>query len=527
VASIGVELLGATSTPAAPEHRAEIYVNGSLIGAATWDGAVPHTETIDFPGNLLQPGLNEIEVTGVKLAGVSYSAFLIDGFDVTYECLVRPVDDSVAFTAGVARVTVGGFSAADLLVLEVSDPLNIRKIVRTTVEQSVDGTTVSFLSRWNDRDFLVASLASARSPLSVEMVPSSSLVVESTGAEYVVVTPAALRSAADNLAAYRQGDGLSVLVAELEEIYDAFGTGLPTPEAIRAFLQHAYSTWQIQPRFVVLAGRGTFDPKDVEGYGENLLPVVLTSTPYGYFASDAYYADLTGDDYSPEVALGRIPATSSSELQQYVDKLASYEPFGTGVEPDDLILLADNPDSGGNYPVLSDELQNLVSPWTTVDRIYLSQQDLTQARSNLTQGLSNGAAWVNYIGHGAVDRFASEGLLRVGDVPTMPVSGRLPVVSAMTCSVGRFEVPAWTSLAEALVLDSTGGAAAVFSTSGQSLSFEARLINQSLFDAIYSTQVATAGEAAAEALRFYSEEGNLDFMKRIFGLLGDPAYRIR
>lgn len=526
-ASIDVELQGASSTPADPEHHAEIFVNGTFVGAAIWDGAVPHSASMSFSGDVLQPGWNEILVTAIKMSGVPYSVFLVDGFDITYERLNTPADGAVAFTAGIESVTIGDFAAADVVVLDVSEPLRARQIVNYTIEDAAGGFVVSFLSRWRNRDYLTASRGAAQSPLAMEMIPASGLVRESTGAEYIVIAPAALRSAADDLAAYRQSYGLSVLVAELEEISNVYGAGFETPESIRAFLQHAYSTWLIQPRFVALAGNGTFDFKDVEGYGENLLPPFMTSTPYGFYAWDGYYADLLDDDYSPEIAVGRIPAMSNAELQAYVDKLASYEGLSFGVEPDDLVLLADDADAGGNYPVTSDELLPLLPQSAAVERIYLSEQYVTQARSNLAQALSDGAAWVNYVGHGAVDRFATERLLTVADVPAMPVNGRLPVVSALTCSAGRFEVPGWRSLAGTLALDPVGGAAAVFSASGQSLNFEAQTLNQSLFEVVYSTQAATVGEAVAEALRDYGEQSNLEFMKRIYNLLGDPAYRIR
>lgn len=526
-ASIGLEMLGATSTPADPEHHAEVLVNGAFVGTATWDGALPHLPVIEFPGEFLQAGVNEVTITGIKLGGVPYSTFLLDGFDISYDRSNRPVDDSVDLAVDAGFVTVGDFTSTDVLVLDVTDPVSVKRIANVTVEQTAGGFGVSFLSHQEASRFLAVSRQSARSPLSMEAVSSSALLAESTGAEYVVIAPAELRSAAEDLATYRSGQGLSVLVADLEEIFDHFGTGLPAPEALRTFLQHAYTTWQIQPRFVVLAGRGTFDHLDAEGLGENLLPAFMASTPYGYFAWDGYYADLVGDDDSPDVALGRIPAASNDELQQYVDKLISNESFGIGVEPDDLILLADNADAGGNYPVTSDELQAWVPVTTEIERIYLSEQYVTQARASLVQALSTGASWVNYVGHGVVDRLASEGLLRVADVPLIPVGGRLPFVSAMACSVGRFEVPAWTSLAEALVLDPNGGAAAVFSASGQSLNFEAKMINQSLFDAVYTTEVQTVGEGVVHALRSYAEEGNLDFMKRIYNLLGDPAFRIR
>ncbi|NNF68891.1 MAG: hypothetical protein HKN01_03905 [Acidimicrobiia bacterium] len=424
-------------------------------------------------------------------------------------------------------ITAGEFSSDRLLVLEVTEPQAARFVSNLGIAGGPGSFKVSFVASGPGREYQVTTMAGALEPASVELSAGSRLLEENDGAEYVVITPRVLRAGADELAAYRGLQGLSVLVAELEDVYDAFGGGLASPEAIRDFLIHAYESWTVAPRFAALIGAGTFDFADVEDLGGNLLPVYMAATPYGYFAWDGFYADLAQADLVPEIAVGRIPVTTVESLQAYVNKLVSFESLTPASGPDDLVLLADNADAGGNYPLESDSLLSRLPEWVSTERIYLSEQYLGQARANLSRRLTEGAAWVNYVGHGSVEGFAAEGLLMAQDLATMPTTGRLPVVSAMTCSVGRFEVPGLTSLAEAMILSPDGGAGAVFSASGQSIAFEARLINEGLFDAVFANDSATVGEAAVAAMTAYAEVGHFDFMKQIFNVVGDPAYRLR
>ena len=80
------------------------------------------------------------------------------------------------------------------------------------------------------------------------------------GADYLILAPALFMPVLNALIALRERQGLLVAVADLQAIYDA-GDGRPTPAAIHAYLQAAYTTWNPRPAYVLLVGDGTFDPK--------------------------------------------------------------------------------------------------------------------------------------------------------------------------------------------------------------------------------------------------------------------------
>ena len=122
--------------------------------------------------------------------------------------------------------------------------------------------------------------------------------------------------------------GLRTFIALLEDVYDEFSHGIADPNAIRAFLQHVYLTWESVPQYVVLLGKGTYDYKGVTHQATNLLPPLMVSTPEGMFASDNRFADVVGDDGIPEYALGRIPVVSNDEFNAYLAKLSASESHG-------------------------------------------------------------------------------------------------------------------------------------------------------------------------------------------------------
>jgi len=52
---------------------------------------------------------------------------------------------------------------------------------------------------------------------------------------------------------------------DVEEVYDAFSYGHKTPQAIKDFLLYARKNWLRSPRYVLLTGDSTFDPRDYLG----------------------------------------------------------------------------------------------------------------------------------------------------------------------------------------------------------------------------------------------------------------------
>ena len=122
---------------------------------------------------------------------------------------------------------------------------------------------------------------------------------------------------------------------------------------------------------------------------------------------------------------------------------------------------------------------------------------------------------------------AHEGLVLANEAHSLGVAGSLPVVTAFTCNVGRFEIPGFRSLAEAMVLAPAGGATAMWSPTGQSLDAEAAVLNRSLARQLAADTATTLGQVVLTALSEYADGGGQRFMLDIYGILGDPAVRIR
>jgi len=136
---------------------------------------------------------------------------------------------------------------------------------------------------------------------------------------------------------------------------------------------------------------------------------------------------------------------------------------------------------------------------------------------------NDGALFVNYFGHGGLDRLASEGLLKGDDITTLRNSNKTPVVTAMTCLIGRFELPGFDCLAESLLLKEGGGAVAVWAPSGLALNERSEQLAKKFYNVIFEAQTNVLGDAIIEAMRYYHNAGLPSHVLRVFNFLGDPA----
>jgi hypothetical protein len=524
-ASLTVHLEGASASGVAAEHHPSISLNGTLLGDDHFQGITAHDSTFTFNPALLTPTGNQVQVTGLLDAGVPYSLFFIDSFDLAYPRSFGAASGALAFGAN-GRVSVSGFGDAAVRLLDVSTPTRPRWLTGAAVTADPHGGWDLGFQAAGTARYLAAATAGLRSPV-VTPFRTPRLHATSNHADLVIVAGPGLHTSAQRLADYRSAQGLDSMVVDFDEVTDEFAYGVPDPHAIPAFLAFARGSWPRAPRYLVLAGAGTVDYRNLLGYGDNLLPTIFVANEGGLFPSDGQLADIVGNDSLPELAVGRIPAHSSTELDAYVDKVMSYESGADGAWVGSAIALADATDQGAIFADGSDRVATFLTSGYTVDRIYLDTATLSDARSRLLQDLQAGASIVNYIGHGGLDRLSSGGLLASSDVATLTNGPRVPLVTAMTCSINRFAVPGVSSLGELLVDQSGGGAAAVWAPSGLSVHNEAQLLAERFYRHLGDPDGARLGDVILRALRDFQSLGGSTSMIQIYNLLGDPALRVR
>lgn len=524
-ARLEVGLHGATASGVTEEHRVTVSLNGTLLGETRWQGITARRAAFAVPSGLLLDSGNQVEITAQIGDGAPFSIVYVDGFDLSYPRRFRAAGDALTFTADAnPQVTVAGFSSSAVRLLDVRDPLRPRWIEGAAVgPDGASGFRLSFVPSPQAR-YLAVAPAAVKAPAALRPWSAAELTSRKQRVDYLVLAPPELREAAQRLADYRQRLGLETLVVDLDQVMDEFNAGISDPRAIRDFLTYAYSRWNQPPRYVVLAGEGTLDYRNLLGYGDNVLPPLMVQTPSGLFPSDNRLADGDGDGL-PEMAIGRIPVLTAAELDAYVDKIAAYEaadPAWAG----NVLLLADAPSEGTDFGADSRRLAEQLPSLYTAEQVDLTTTPLADARTLLFDALGRGTSLVSYLGHGGLDRLSGGGLLTSADVPSLANADRLPVLTAMTCTVNRFAVPGVPSLGELMVKKPNGGAAAVLGPSGLALHPESWRLGAGLYRRTPELAEARLGDLILAAYREHRNLGGDPALLDIYNLLGDPALRV-
>jgi hypothetical protein len=527
-AHLRLNVQGASATGITNEHQAQVSLNGTPIGSAQWTGATAQTLDLPFNGALLQPGANSVQVTAELGPGVPYSYWYLQSFDLAYQRLYQTSTNALLAQGGGNRsVTVTGFTAPRIHVFDLTNPTHPVWLSGPAVTPTSGGAfAVSFLPGSPQKPYLAASDASWRLPDSIVTESPIPLRNPALGADVLVIAPQALLPAAQELASYRASQGFKTMVLDVQNIYDEMTGGLQNPHAIHDFLAYAHSFWNPAPRYVVLAGTGTLDYKNNMGLGGNLVPPLMIATAYGLFASDNAFADIFGTGI-PDTAIGRLPVGTNTDLHNLVQKIEAYEAAPPDTWSSRAVLVAD---SSENFANDSSVILGVLPPLHQAERIDLDSPPPAGARPTLLADLQSGVGLVNYIGHGGQDQLSASALLLASDAAGLTNGPRQPILTALTCTINRFELPGVASLGAAFVAQPSGAAAAVWAPSGLSISDAAKLLGQQFYLELgrgQGTSPQRLGDVIQRTLRDFAAAGGNPDVLRIYELLGDPALLVK
>jgi hypothetical protein len=522
--SLTVHLGAAT----AGQNHVHVSLNGVPLGDTTWSGAVPQTAT--FAASGFNAGTNTVQLTSVLDPGVSSSIVYLQSLDAGYPRTFTAAGDALVFTgSGFTPVTVSGFSGPGIRLFDVTNPRSPAVVSGTLIDTVGGASRVTLKPTGPTTKYFAAGPAAVQPPAWVKPVANSFAALQPGGADYLILTTSDLLSAANSLAALRSAQGLRTAVVDVADVMNGFNFGLSSPHAIQAFLKFVRAFWNPQPRYVVLAGAGNFDYRNVLGLGGNLIPPLMTNIPDGLFAADNLYSAGKGDGV-PDFAIGRLPVVSAAELQAYVAKVAAFEASAGSGWYSQALMLADQvgPNDGvTDFVADSNALASTLPAGYSPQLIAVAPGGVAAARAAMFGGLANGAGLMNYFGHAGLDELSPAGLLTTSDVPAMNNGPRLPLLTALTCNVNRFDVPGFSPLGQLLTLHPGGGAIAVWSSSGSSVHPEGKQLGQTFTYALANPANLRLGDVVQQALHRYAAIPGLQETLSLYTLLGDPAILLK
>ena len=367
----------------------------------------------------------------------------------------------------------------------------------------------------------------------------------------VIVTNPLFKSQADQLAGFhRQHNGLSVQVVTSTQVFNEFACGQHDPSAIRDYMKMVFDRagTDNQPRYLLLFGDGSYDPKNRIPGNNNLIPTFqspesLNSTKS--YVTDDYFGildDNSGQDANGRINLGigRLPVSDTIQSQNMVNKIIHYSSRTYPVQSDwrnTFTFVAD--DENDNLHLhQAEQLTGIVGanyPLFNVNKIYFDAYKLIEipggsrfpdVNPTINNAVSKGSLIINYTGHGGETGWSYEQALTAADINSWNNADKLPVFITATCEFSRFDNPERFTAGEMVILHPNGGAIALYSTTRLAFAGLNILLDTCFFHHLMDKASDGQYVKMGDLIRISKNNNHNNFQLRNFVLLGDPAQGI-
>jgi hypothetical protein len=565
-----INLLPGLVADATIRYRYTLVANDGTVPRFTVrDGSTTlgtHVLSPSSPGNYLYATAGTFEATGTStLSGntsqfqVSYTSqsaageAWIDWVEILYPRMLWGVNNSLRFRTpsadGVAEYRLQEFSSRPM-VFKVNDPANVRLV------SGVSGSYVfrDTIQAGGVSEYWATGVGAWKTPAAAQKNANQDLRGYGDGADFIILTSAEFRSAADRLKAFREqprNGGLKTVVVDVAAIYNEFGGGLPDITAIRDYLKYAYETWTPRPTFVLMFGGASFDYKGILGSKSSYVPTWQSAESrhdINSYATDDYFAKF-GQSDNPYLVLGRISARTVAEANIVVDKVIRYqeESVTDGWKMRILYVGDDSWTSdGGEYSdntMHSDDAETLSSPLYTPGEFEKIKVHIAEyptvfsaagrrkpgAAQEIIDQVNKGVLVLNYSGHGNPKVWAHESIFEVTtSIPAMNNRNRLALFILATCNFSQFDDAKNYTGGELLLNKADGGAIGVISAARKVYASGNAELNKGTYRYMFSRDAfnRVVVERPATALFTFKATGVNTDNDQKFLYLGDPTTRL-
>ncbi len=484
--------------------------------------------------------------------------FYVDWFELDYWHSFRAESGALEFnsntepaSSGTVQYRVENLRTSEIDAYEVQDGSIVAKLVngriagrsspnfRITIEDAV--TQPSSYVVLDNRAYLNVS----------RIVPGKPATLRDPAnqADYIMISHKDFLDSLQPLVEFRRSQGYSVIVVDIDDVYDQFNHGVFSPFAIQHFLRYAYANWrQPAPSYVLLVGDAHYDYKRatieywrLANKTFRLYPIYVPTihgwAPVsGETAMDHRFVTVSGDDTLPDMFIGRLSVQFARELDVMVKKLINYEQNPKlGVWQRTIAQVSDDEKSNSIDWIFEESRDRLIKEFIPIGydtrEIYLRRIESPERTKGLIlQSLREGVVILEYAGHGGAETWADEGIFRIEDVTRLR-NQHLPFIITTTCLNGQFDKPlryGTHSLSEQFMMGRYG---AIGTLSATRLTFATAnaVFDEDLFTSIFNVKPATLGAITADAkIKFIGNAVSSNRHSWVPGaeqytLFGDPA----
>ena len=320
---------------------------------------------------------------------------------------------------------------------------------------------------------------------------------------------------------WKRQSGIDIHITKFSDI----GANASDPDIIKNHIADAYHNWDVPPTYVLIVGDDGVFPKKIVNYGWS-------------FPNEDFFVEIDGDDYFPEMMIGRFTNQTDYGMQVMINKFLMYEktPYTTNTDWFKKGICCSN----NEYPSQIEtkryaaECMMQDGGFTSVDTM-MSKSPCLYNVADVVAAINNGRSWLNYRGEGwSTGWWASCTPMVTSDVTNLNNGQKFTFVTSIGCGVAMFDASGGNCFGEEWVeegtLSSPKGAVAFIGPTSNTHTAYNNNIDRGIYKGMFEEGLETPGQALLRGkLYMYNVFGTdyyVEYHYKIYCVLGDPSIHI-
>jgi hypothetical protein len=320
---------------------------------------------------------------------------------------------------------------------------------------------------------------------------------------------------------WKRRSGIDIHITKFSDI----GATATNSVTIKNHISDAYHNWAVPPTYVLVVG----------DYG------VFPDTTANGYVSENYFVEIDGNDYFPELMIGRFTNESDYQMQVMITKFLKYEktPYVTSTDWFKKGVCCSNnayPSQAETKRFAADRML-VDGGFTSVDTMMMPASGCPYTLTDVKNAINAGRSFLNYRGEGwHTGWWASCYQFSVSDVTSIANGEKFTFVTSIGCGVANFTSTTsgncfgeeWLEVG---TIGSSKGAAAFVGPTGNTHTAYNNNIDRGIYVGMFQEGLETPGQALLRGkLYMYNVFGGGDsyvsYHYKIYCVLGDPSLHI-
>ena len=309
--------------------------------------------------------------------------------------------------------------------------------------------------------------------------------------------------------------------------FSEIGASGSNPTPIKDYLLSVYNSWLIPPTHVLLVGDA------------GVAPVKYITLDGWTFVYDDYFVELIGNDFFPEMMIGRFTHQGNYRMKVMINKFIGYEKTPDISDPNWFrkALVCSNNAYASQIETKRFTAQELLvnGNFISVDSMY-NGYPCPGNVNDIVNMINAGRGWLNYRGEGWYDNWSASCFpFSTSNVNSLSNGTKLTFVTSIGCGVANFDYGSSNHFGEAWVeigdeFAPRGGCAFIGPVSNTHTAYNNE-IDIGIYTGMFEEGLDSPGEALLRGkFHMYEVFGGSDpyvnYHYKIYHVLGDPTLHI-